>query len=107
MGLVQLQGVVVDSQNSNKVVQADVAFIQSQRNVINSFIEPQMSVDFGPGVNVSKTNLYNWTFAINNSSLTISDPTKASSRSFPFDRIIYNQSGIFNKTSNAPLLLAP
>ena len=62
-----------------------------------------MNIDFVPGVNVAKTNLYNWTFAISNSSLTISDPTKAVSRSFPIGNILYNQSGIFDKAANALL----
>lgn len=104
MGMVRLQGVVVDSATPNTIVRADVTELQTNRTLDQNFIETQMNIDLS-NVNVKKSNLYNWTFAINNGNLTISDPQNTISRTVPVNRVTYNKSGIYNKTTGAPLTL--
>jgi len=104
MGMVRLQGVVVDSATPNTIVRADVTELQTNRTLDQNFIETQMNIDLS-NVNVKKSNLYNWTFAINNGNLAISDPQNTISRTVPVNRVTYNKSGIYNKTTGAPLTL--
>ena len=104
-GIIQLQGVVADPQNPNKLIRFDKSLIQSQRKFDQHYIEAHSQINVTPTIAVQKTNLYNWTFAFNNGNLDISNPSGNMKRSFPLDNILYNQTGIFDKNTNAPLVL--
>lgn len=55
--------------------------------------------------NVTKKNLNDWTFTVDNGTITISNPDKSISRSFPHNNVIYNETMIFDKETNAAKVL--
>jgi hypothetical protein len=49
--------------------------------------------------------LNDWTFTVDNGTITISNPDKSISRSFPHNNVIYNETMIFDKETNAAKVL--
>ena len=86
-GVVQLQGVVVDQNNKNKITRADKTLLQANRTLNQHFIEAHSQINITPNIDVTKTNHNNWTFSLKNGHLDISNPSGSISRTFPVDNI--------------------
>jgi hypothetical protein len=99
-GMVRLQGIARDNNNqtiANTKILKGNATLDNYTEVHSEFNE---SID---GQDYQKINDNGWFFTITNETLTINNFDGSVSNTFPFKDVLFNQTGVYNLESNAPI----